>query len=415
MTNSETSCKCFSGAIRRLLCTSSLPIPTHPSDHFNVSNTTDSNLHKEKPLPTTEPLVQAPATIGIVARLMGLDPLPDFTSVPKPRTLESMLRSRSVNYVDYLPQFDLSQAQHRRVRTSVSFREVPVFIDAQDHEFFVLYSSRRGVETIKGGLNVRKADVGNQELRQKKVEGSMKKKKKNMRESVCVNKENQENNKKSYKRKEDPKRVSGESPSRVGNGVPQKKNLPRKPRETLEAKSPVKRINPKEVSVGSKFTTKKKTTRFGAKKVEPEPSCISENSSTVSVPDSPKNLEGPMTEEDSGLMGLNPKKKSSPKITNYDYPCPNLLRKSSHTEDHHQEHRVISGEADKPVKSQESDYYTKLLRQMCILTEEDLKESNWVAGEVSKFEDIEEICLHFGQQILEQLLTQVVHELVMLH
>lgn len=63
---------------------------------------------------------------------------------------------------------------------------------------------------------------------------------------------------------------------------------------------------------------------------------------------------------------------------------------------------------------EESSFNIKLLEKICNLTEDDLKKSCWVPDQVLKFEDLEEICFHYGQQIFELLLNQVVDELVLL-
>ncbi|KAI4302674.1 hypothetical protein MLD38_038394 [Melastoma candidum] len=68
---------------------------------------------------------------GVVARLMGLETLPDVKWVPSVKSPDVFSRSRSVNFMDYLLEVDLSsirapRRQHRRAMTSVSFREVSV-------------------------------------------------------------------------------------------------------------------------------------------------------------------------------------------------------------------------------------------------------------------------------------------------
>ncbi|XP_047336441.1 uncharacterized protein LOC124940008 [Impatiens glandulifera] len=125
-----TNSTCFSGILRRLLCSGALP--THPADTIVVAG--DS-------IPKTE---KCGTTPGIVARLMGLDSLPETDSITRRTTLESILRSRSVNSVNYIPEFDLLQTHHRRAKTSVSFREIPTFINEPNHDFVVLCFERVG-------------------------------------------------------------------------------------------------------------------------------------------------------------------------------------------------------------------------------------------------------------------------------
>lgn len=56
--------------------------------------------------------------------------------------------------------------------------------------------------------------------------------------------------------------------------------------------------------------------------------------------------------------------------------------------------------------------YKKMVEEICILTEESVRE-NWISGMELKFENLEKICQQFGQEILQVLLTQFVDELVL--
>ncbi|XP_059296485.1 uncharacterized protein LOC132049630 [Lycium ferocissimum] len=115
--NDGGSVNCFSGNIlRRILCSGSLP--THPCDQFIISEPKivqfDHSSDDQKVVNSSP---------GLVARLMGLE------SIPVQRTFGSFLRSRSVSSLEtYMPQLDLAEKfHHRRVRTSVSFREILTF------------------------------------------------------------------------------------------------------------------------------------------------------------------------------------------------------------------------------------------------------------------------------------------------
>lgn len=177
MTNSqnETS-KCLSGILRGLLCTGSLP--THPSDSISAEpntttnrfkkNNTTNNPEKDSKNELIKP--QVPPTPGIVARLMGLETLPDFNWSQNRTTLDSILRSRSVNSVTYLPQFDLTQFNHRRVRTSVSFREENTTLFQQrENDFVVFRFDKVGGSTISG-LSGEKSMMGVEEWKQREIE-----------------------------------------------------------------------------------------------------------------------------------------------------------------------------------------------------------------------------------------------------
>lgn len=121
MTNSQnaTTTTCFSSFLRRLVCAGGLP--THPSSdtHNPKEQTTNSLIKLQPPSPTTTPA-------GVVARLMGLDTFPNSPNATKVSLGSIMRKSRSVSSVDFLPNFDIiKQPHHRRVTTSLSFREVP--------------------------------------------------------------------------------------------------------------------------------------------------------------------------------------------------------------------------------------------------------------------------------------------------
>ncbi|KAL3638065.1 hypothetical protein CASFOL_018078 [Castilleja foliolosa] len=110
---SSTSKCCYSAVLRRLLCSSSLP--THPSDQFNDIPKAEDCFKNEENVKQSVNSINP----GVVARLMGLD---SFPNTPSAQTLGSFFRSRSVNSIDFISHFDPVK-QHRRVRTSVSFRE----------------------------------------------------------------------------------------------------------------------------------------------------------------------------------------------------------------------------------------------------------------------------------------------------
>ncbi|XP_028761131.1 uncharacterized protein LOC114719768, partial [Neltuma alba] len=123
MAEQEAAAKsgCFSRFFRLLLCAHSTNAPPiHPSDHLPPPQTLPSLPDKSSPVPPTP---------GLVARLMGLDSLPNNPRVSIRVAPDSVPRSKSVNFIDYLLRFDPAhqeqEGSHRRVRTS-SFREVPV-------------------------------------------------------------------------------------------------------------------------------------------------------------------------------------------------------------------------------------------------------------------------------------------------
>lgn len=85
---------------------------------------------------------------------------------------------------------------------------------------------------------------------------------------------------------------------------------------------------------------------------------------------------------------------------------------------------LINGE-DEPVGIKKNDFescnnrskehYSEVLRKLCRLTEEDVKESRWVMKNTFDSECLEEMFTEFGQHILDLLLCQVVEELAEFH
>ncbi|KAI8559939.1 hypothetical protein RHMOL_Rhmol04G0215600 [Rhododendron molle] len=480
MTTSQNDpSKCLSGILRQLLCTGSLP--THPSESISTEPNIITNPEKHSKL---EEVIkpQAPPTPGIVARLMGLDTLPDFNPAQNRRTLDSMLRSRSVNSVNCLAELDLTQFNHRRVRTSVSFREEnATFLQQRESDFVVFRFEKVGsskwgfsggksemgleerklgkVETDRkrGDLGERKFhkkkvvserekgknyranrrfsskvdnvnspyksiyEMGLEELVEKEVEternrgdsgdGDIQKKKK---KEVVGEREKEKNyrvnqtfsskvdgvnlpytsisdmklkqsevvetirnlggrkleKKKVSERKGGPNGVCGKCLPNADKVdlIGKKKVVRGKSHETLKGKSAVKTLNHKEILVVvPKYWKKEKSIcRHKAKKVKPV--CNSKNSSPVSVLD-----------------------------------LHNVLR---HTE------TASSDFFKKPKKTSEAleYYHSEVLSEIFRLTEEGIEESKWTGEKVLNFEEVEEICIDLGHQILDLLLRQVIHE-----
>lgn len=253
--NDITSSKsCFSGIIRRILCTGSLP--THPSNSDIVPESDIMILEKRNIQ------VKGEGTPGVVARLMGLESLPDIKWIPE----DAMnFRSRSVRSADYFPLFDhLSQeSQHRRVKTSVSFREIPTFLHQQNEDLFMVCFDERNNGNATG-LNMMAGPdevVGFQHM--KNVKRSSKSVSGNMKEKVVVKKKEKQENK---KRNLEPKRSS----LKANNILPyynKSNEVYIRPSPRLKKKRPTKPPNSfcEEVSSGMKHArmreNKRTTTR----------------------------------------------------------------------------------------------------------------------------------------------------------
>ncbi|XP_016437561.1 uncharacterized protein LOC107763589 [Nicotiana tabacum] len=362
-----TSAKCFSGIFQRLLCGGSLP--THPSDQFTKPNKTEFDFSSQKlPFKADENITSNKVTAnspGIVARLMGLDSLPEKNNT----FVGSFPRSRSVNSLDYLMQFNLTENfHHRRVRTSLSFREIPNFDQEFKSEFLVFCFND---EKEKQGFNIRKSNkVGNQEMKQKNAADSSRK-----------------NVQKKGKKKVDVAKTSLNM-STVG----QKKEVCGKQnRIANKVKKQVKFEDyPRKISVESQVKEKKKKSKcVVSTKMQP----LFKSADSIPI-HHPQQVATPAGNE--RKMQLN-SRKSRTRVTN-----PEL---------------AITSKVEKQKEiNKETDYYLKVLGEICRLTEEELNESYRVATRNSgnfKFEDFEDLCLNFGQEILELLLDQVVHELLL--
>ncbi|XP_030537401.1 uncharacterized protein LOC115745917 [Rhodamnia argentea] len=124
----STSGGCITGVLRRILCSRSLP--THP---FECDKDRDQFKPKGKNEPNTTP--------GIVARLMGLESLPNSSSTHTHKSPNSISRSRSLNYLDFKEDEcddDETKWQHLRVSSTLSFRETPTYLEIENEEFLVL-------------------------------------------------------------------------------------------------------------------------------------------------------------------------------------------------------------------------------------------------------------------------------------
>ncbi|KAG6583357.1 hypothetical protein SDJN03_19289, partial [Cucurbita argyrosperma subsp. sororia] len=116
---------CLSGILRRILCSGTLP--THLTDQ--ITDDTSSVKSDEKLLQVKD--LNVKPTSGIVARLMGLDPLPEMK-----QNHNSIARSQSMNSVGHF--YKHLEGKHERVRSTQSFQETPTFLELENEEYFIL-------------------------------------------------------------------------------------------------------------------------------------------------------------------------------------------------------------------------------------------------------------------------------------
>lgn len=272
---------CLAGILRRILCSGSLP--TYPSDQ--ITEETNSLWFSELRKFKAEEEIQTPSTPGLVARLMGLDSMPDVDLGSAPN---SVSRSRSMNSVDCLVGCDKKQGKnHRRVKSTLSFRDVPAFVELENEEFFILsFENGNGGKEVRS--KARKCEVGFGELKQRKTErsknmGNMKKENEHEEKRKALS----DLNGKEIVRK----RISDKPAMKVGNNgrvrAPTTNSTPRK-------SSRCEKQRVAEVFNGGKSSSEKKTKiNFHAVENILETECNSEDSSPVSVLDRGKFLVDP--------------------------------------------------------------------------------------------------------------------------
>ncbi|KAI4338909.1 hypothetical protein MLD38_023916 [Melastoma candidum] len=128
---------CFATVLRHLLCRQGAP--THPTDVAGDLGLSPVGPCERIPEERSQlggrtdelGVTSSGRRAGLVARLMGLETLPDMKWVPSVKSPDVFSRSRSVNFMDYLLEVDLSSVRaprhrHRRAKTSVSYHEVSV-------------------------------------------------------------------------------------------------------------------------------------------------------------------------------------------------------------------------------------------------------------------------------------------------
>ncbi|KAK8665723.1 hypothetical protein V6N13_005885 [Hibiscus sabdariffa] len=218
---------------------------THPSDNIMEPNANDNAAIAR---------VQSESGPGVVARLMGLDSLPEKNWVSKGETLGQVTQSRSVNFMYYMLEFDLTAADHRRVKTSTSFCEVlpqgPPLLQQhnQNHEFLVVYMDEK-----------KEIRFEPRELKSQKL--------------GC--KDHQEKNKKISKLENKPMRVSAKKSLKSSRCIGETKNVQINRQANSRAKSPLN-----EVFVEKK---KKKKKQCEVKKVEYSENSSEEDSKSLEV------------------------------------------------------------------------------------------------------------------------------------
>ncbi|KAL5710236.1 hypothetical protein ACHQM5_020825 [Ranunculus cassubicifolius] len=360
--STTTTAARFSNILRRLLCVGRLQ--THPFDSVK-DQFFESNLEVE------EKLDNSVTTPGLVARLMGLETMPEFTSLDTTKR-RLIGRSRSVNSGDYIVESE--RQQHRRVKSSSSFRERPSFLEKEDDEFLVLSFENEIKEHERSSKQRRRrhSGNGNKENRGVELDGSR-------NENNCDNK---------ISRGKQRRKVSNRS-SGVAGGSNLNSSTNKKNHRKLQASTNVK---------------------SSLKEVELE--CNSDNASPVSVLDLNEftsEPESPLSGDDSRLKVSSPIRKLSTELPTSE--CPVSISTTYIPTTEVRELKSGNAQVTKYTKMEShTEDYSVVWGEVRKMVEEDMQTSTWIRREVFKIEDLGEVRSEFGIQILDQLLCELITE-----
>ncbi|XWS28681.1 hypothetical protein CRYUN_Cryun25bG0092100 [Craigia yunnanensis] len=388
---------CLAGILRRILCSRSLP--TYPSDHITEANSVAS--YRKQQFNAVDKIDASKVTPGIVARLMGLDSLPEISLLKTQVNPNSITRSRSMNSADYKQDTDSIHGKHRRVNSTLSFREMPTYFELENEEFFVL-SFEKGSERKELRSKGRKCKGGIEESKENRVEKVPEKKNKEDYEQASKRVLNVMNEEKLNRRIVDKPNQEIAKCSEVNDFCLEKPFVNIKGLECSNC------VDKKGVPDGAKLRKKKKKIQHrAAQNVEPE--CSSEDSSPVSVLDFDQFIidhDVPTSEEDSKAEGSNSRRKLSPDLENYG--CKSLSNEGNLMEDD-QRVNIIEG---KILESRKKDCHSEKNLEcwdaISRMIETEVAKSSWLC---SKKEDLEDITSDIGSKILDQLLDELIVQL----
>ncbi|OMO90419.1 hypothetical protein COLO4_19173 [Corchorus olitorius] len=400
---------CLAGILRRILCSHSLP--THPSDHITESSSVASN-YKKKEFSSVDKIDGSKVSPGIVARLMGLDSLPEISLLKTQVNPNSITRSRSMNSADYKQENDpIHGNKHRRVNSTLSFRDMPTYFELENEEFFVLSfekeSERKEVKS-KG----RKSRGSNGELK-KRNEEKHKDKENRVAEKV--------------KQQESSRRVLN-----VLNEEKLNRRIVDKPNHevakcsgvndlSLEAKPIVSAIKSVECSKfvdkkgapdGAKLRKKKKKIQHCVVQNAEHECSSEEDSSPVSVLDFDQFIidhDVPTSGEDLKVEGSNSRRKLSPELESYGCKSPANDGNCLIEDDPRVKDDIEGQNLESRNKVCHSEVNLECWDPICRMIEAEVAKSSWLCSNNEEFEDI---TANFESNILDQLLDELVLQLL---
>ncbi|GAU27701.1 hypothetical protein TSUD_126470 [Trifolium subterraneum] len=400
-TSKTTTTGCLTAIMRKILCSGNLPKDS--SNQITEFDSTNSVLSCNDMASAAAAAVTPPPPI--VARLMGLESMGEIPFTSKPGSLS---RSKSMNSMDYLGESNgkIQSLHHKRINSTLSFREPPTFQLTENESFFVL-NFENEVESIKGLKsksisNGRKKQMGCSELKQKDEKKIVDlKEKKNKRENVYDEKILIEKGKMN-------KRVSNKL-QEITNTSYKFKSLSEKKCFDSEAVELLKLNSYKEDVIGEKkkrrIRRKKRTNFYAEKKIETE--CKSDDSSPVSVLEFERKSCGAGI--DSIAVGLSSRRKLTPELENNKHI---LMRSDDNLMIDEKKDKANEGSKKKEMHNYKE--YIDIWGEACKLVEDELVigSKNQVHAWMNQQSGLGSVCADFESEIFDQLLNEVISQLV---
>ncbi|KAL2317490.1 hypothetical protein Fmac_031366 [Flemingia macrophylla] len=392
--NSKTAgtAGCLTAIFRRILCSGGLP--THPSDQIRELDSVSKMSGKVQELKTkqsTQPNTTTTTnTLGLVERLMGLEPMEKKatkTSIEATPS-SSLSRSKSMNSVeDYLGECKRKEGLHKRSKSS-SFREVSTFY-LHENENFLILSFQSGCD---GGGELRsKGRKKEKGLKERAQRGELKK---NKREKVHDEKGNLCDISSANVGND------GEHKLEFGNTWPLFMACSEKGYVDLETERYSHSMKCKEVTNGEKVKRRKKV----------DTECSSEDSSPVSIFDFESQAPGAVVAEvDCFGVDISWRKKLSPELEN-----DQLYSDSNMTIEETKVNTIENNKYEgSKRKEKQSHGCVDIWVEICRLVDDELR-SNKLDKELRSREqgDFESVCVDFESEIFDHLLHELIDQLV---
>ncbi|KAJ8446192.1 hypothetical protein Cgig2_015963 [Carnegiea gigantea] len=383
-TSKGSNLGCLSGFLSRILCSKTLP--THPSDPIETDK-------KQGFLKIVD---DDSTTPNVVARLMGLDLMPEFTSRITQQGSDSIKQNKLVNSGDLREE---TGEIHRRAKTSFSFKETPEFFELEDDDFFVPSKVEKTTTTTKKKTGVK---FGNSEVG---VRGH----KQRGRREKCVRKQSRNGDERSKNRVfsiEDrlSLKISAQNSQKMDKNI--------------SVRNQGYHLSPlKEESDGIKARKKKKKDSCLDESKE---ECDSENLSPVSVLDHSEFIsdhEAATSEEDVKLReGSHPRRDLDLDLVRRDFACDQI---QSH-ESSMWEERERGGSRERVgmVGLNRTEWRKhEILSRVHRLAEAEITasptdNSKWKYRGMLRTTELEDASTEFGHLIFDHLLSELVHQLL---